>query len=53
MPSEITQAKNIAIHTNGKYYEASSDVQLEKVFDEIGETILKEMWHIYGPYAED
>lgn len=53
VPSEITQAKNIAIHTNGKYYEANSDVQLEEIFDEIGGTILKEMWHIYGPYAED
>ena len=51
--TEITQAKNIAIHTNGKYYEANSDVQLEEIFDEIGGTILKEMWHIYGPYAED
>lgn len=53
VPAEITQAKNIAIHTNGKYFEANSDVQLEAVFDEIGETILKEMWHIYGPYVED
>ena len=53
VPSEITKAKNIAIHTNGKYYEANSDVQLEEIFDEIGGTILKEMWHIYGPYAED
>ena len=59
--SEIDKSKSIAGYCNdpsnpkrnGKYYEASSDVQLEEVFDEIGETILKEMWHIYGPYVED
>ena len=59
--SEIDKAQSIAGYcndpsnpkSNGKYYEASSDVQLEAVFDEIGETILKEMWHIYGPYVED
>lgn len=59
--SEIDKANLIAGYCNlpsnpkrnGKYYEASSDVELEAVFDEIGGTILKEMWHIYGPYAED
>ena len=59
--SEIDKANSIAGYCNlssnpkrnGKYYEASSDVQLEEVFDEIGGTILKEMWHIYGPYEDD
>ena len=52
-PADISEVKKIAEYTGGQYYEANSDVKLDEIFDEIGTTILKEMWHIYGPYAND
>ena len=51
--NDATNAQTIANYINAEYHSANSDVELEAVFDEIGGTILKEMWHIYGPYAED
>lgn len=50
---DATNAQTVANHSGAEYRSANSPVQLEAVFDEIGGTILKEMWHIYGPYAED
>ncbi|MGP1487736.1 MAG: VWA domain-containing protein [Peptoanaerobacter stomatis] len=52
-PADISEVKKIAEYTGGQYYEANSDVKLDEIFDEIGTTIVKEMWHIYGPYAND
>lgn len=37
-------------YCNGTYYEADSDIALENAFDEITKAILRETWHIYGPY---
>ena len=51
--NDATNAQTVANHSGAEYRSANSSVELEAVFDEIGGTILKEMWHIYGPYAED
>ena len=51
--NDATNAQTVANHCGAEYRSANSAIELEAVFDEIGGTILKEMWHIYGPYAED
>ena len=57
--SEISRAKSIAEtactltsnpNRKGTYYEATSAIELENVFKEITTIILRETWHIYGPY---
>lgn len=51
--NDARNAQTVANHSGAEYRSANSSVELEAVFDEVGGTILKEMWHIYGPYAED
>ncbi|WP_313017694.1 prepilin-type N-terminal cleavage/methylation domain-containing protein [Acetoanaerobium noterae] len=51
--NDATNAQTVANHCGAEYRSANSAIELEAVFDEIGGTILNELWHIYGPYAED
>ena len=52
----VTRGKEIAEETNisglgsESYYVPKNASQLEDVLKEIGDTISKEVWHIYGPY---
>ena len=49
--SDIANNKIIAEnYCNGTYYVAGSAIELENAFNEITSTILRETWHIYGPY---
>lgn len=51
VPAEITNNKTVAKdYCGGRYYEAGSEIALETAFQEITSTILRETWHIYGPY---
>lgn len=48
--AEVCCTKSGSTTQTGTYYEASSDIALENVFNSITTTILAETWHIYGPY---
>lgn len=49
--AEISNNKTVAKdYCGGRYYEAGSEIALETAFSEITSTILRETWHIYGPY---
>jgi len=51
VPGDIANNKKIAEdYCKGTYYVAGNDIELESTFDEITATILRETWHIYGPY---
>ncbi|MGI6751739.1 MAG: VWA domain-containing protein [Anaerovoracaceae bacterium] len=59
VPSEVSRAKIIAKNCNPAgtnlneiYFDATDETSLGIAFDAIKETILLELWHIYGPYGK-
>ncbi len=48
--AEVACTSTVYESRKGTYYAAGSDIELESVFEEITTSILKETWHIYGPY---
>lgn len=59
VPEEVTRAKTIAANCNTAstsidevYFYAGSEESLGIAFDAIKESILLEVWHIYGPYGK-
>ncbi|SES63369.1 VWA domain-containing protein [Anaerobranca gottschalkii] len=47
--NEIDRSKRIAELCGGSYYEAGDAIELEVVFEEIINIIIREQWHIFGP----
>lgn len=56
-PSELGDLEMLGDSINGrksssgsKYFEATNEQELEKIFKDISEDIKKDLWHIHGPY---